>query len=73
MENTKEQKYERTNLVLYKAKNKKSVTIPISSDEYMNEIGGYGTLIINVSIAGLLKFLQDENWTKFKLNKIVED
>jgi hypothetical protein len=67
-----DEKYQRTALVMYKAKNGKSVTIPIDENLWVHEAAN-GKLILNVSIVGLLKFLQDSEWITFKLNKIVEE
>ena len=70
-ETDKIQKYERTNIFAYKAKNGKSITIPISKELFTEE-SSRGNLILNVSVAGLQKFLTEENWKKFGLNKIRE-
>ena len=65
------QKYEKTGIYMFKAKNGKSVTIPIDADQFVNEASN-GKLVLNVSLAGLLKFLQESEWKKFGLNKIRE-
>lgn len=65
-------RYEKTkDIVIFKTKNGKSVTLPITKEQF-EENAQDGKLVLNVSLAGLKKFLETENWRKFGMNRIRE-
>ncbi len=60
-------KFERTNITMFKARNGKSVTLPIQKSDFSD---GCDELVLNVSIKGLTGFLKDERFKSFKWNRI---
>ncbi len=59
-------KFERTNITMFKARNGKSVTLPIQKSDFTED----DELVLNVSIKGLTDFLKDERFKSFKWNRI---
>lgn len=58
--------FERTNIPMFKAKNGKSITLVVKRTDFEDK----EELILNVSIKGLMGFLQDDHFKVFKWNQI---
>lgn len=64
-------KYEKSDIMMFKAKNDKSITMPITKEQF-EQNSQNGKLILNVSLKGLKDFLEKEPWRKFGMNRIRE-
>ena len=64
-------RYEKTDIVAFKSKSNKSITMPITKEQFESNSQN-GKLILNVSLEGLKAFLEKEQWRKFGMNSIRE-